>query len=229
MGSLHVLRVPAGRFWSHLRLPQIGDAPQGETLACDVTLFDEAGVLATITGLRLLRTSEAALRRLVGRGGPDDITRWFQTVTWETLPAPPEKPEQTGQMSAPDTGEWLIFAGEDAAGAALAQTLRGRGLRAHVVKAGAAFAEPHAGASADESVWTIAAREAGDYRRLLHEVLGGGTGARPLAGVLYLWGLDLPPAGDGDLLQAQEGSLGGALYLAQALAAEGQPAGGRAG
>ncbi len=196
-------------------------AERAGTLVCDVTLFDDAGVIAAISELRLVRATEHALQQVIDRQQPDELGEWLHeamlSVTWQ--PAEQFADHLPGAELASDPallpGQWLIMADSGGCGAALAARLRAAGGTVHTITAGTTFARQGDGS------WTISAAEPGDYRRLLDEVLAGE--AEPLRGVIHLWSLDLPPAGeDGDLAADQVLSLASVLYLVQALAAMGR-------
>ena len=224
--SLRLLRAPGAQLMSYLRLRGIGQAQGGDAdsrqveagghsmLVCDVTLLDEAGVVAEIAGLRLRRADAATLRRMADRRQGQSVEQWFHTVDWQPLPAAAPADAQP-HTAAP----WLIFADgngveTDVAAFALADRLRNAGLRVYTVTAAGLYGRQA------EDAWTIDANNRDDYSRLLGELPAGDLG------VVHMWSLDAPPVGAGALdrtavepADGQERSLRSVLYLAQALAA----------
>jgi acyl transferase domain-containing protein len=98
------------------------------------------------------------------------MTASLGRVEWHPAPWP--------QPIALDTGRWLLLA--DAGGIADSLAERLRGARAEVI-----VARPGTASGPDGVGWRIAPSDDAGWRRLL-------TAAAPLAGIVHLWGLNLP-------------------------------------
>ncbi len=191
--------------WSHaVRRPE-SDA---ETLIADVTVSDGEGrPLALLSGLMLRRLERQALEP----PSEEIFGDWLYRLRWRLRAAP-----DAAEPAASVAGDWLILADDGGLGATLAEELAAAGRRPML-----AFADPRG----DDSVgsggggWRLDPSRPQALRALLEEALAGPA---PCRGVVYLWGLDA--AGDAepapeDLAAGLRHAAGGALHLAQALAA----------
>ena len=165
----------------------------------ELVLFDDTGEpLVELFGLRTralpVDVSEARLRG-----------EWLYTERWEL--------QRAELRPAPGAARWLVFA--DSGG--IAEQLRARAAEARIT---CLLVEPAEGRDAPaEGCLQVRRGSRTDLERLLEEV-----GADSLAGVLYLWGLDVP----GDLDGSGERVVGrddvvDLLYLVQALDAAATP------
>jgi acyl transferase domain-containing protein/surfactin synthase thioesterase subunit len=175
------------------------------TLVMDMRLYDEASnVIAAFDGLSVRRLPPTALRPGVDK----TFTDWLYHLRWIEQSLSP--PQDTVAPEAP--ARWLIFADRGGVGEALADVLRQRQERCHLVYAEATFAHT------DSGRWGLNPARGEDMHRLVQEV---GTAEPALRQrVVYLWGLDLPPMQDMTLHRLEEAETlgtGGALYLLQAL------------
>ncbi|MDL1883139.1 SDR family NAD(P)-dependent oxidoreductase [Anaerolineae bacterium CFX8] len=201
--SLRFYARPGEVIWSHARLHP-GMAGGQDTVTGDIQVFDAAGRLVLdMRGLRLKRASREALRRAVHKQSGQEPGDWFYEVTWQ--PAPVSEPE-----SRREPGAWLIFADQMGIGEALAAQLEALGEGFVLVKPGADYSV------LDGRLVQVNPASRDDFQRLIRDAYASSA----YRGVVHLWGLDVPPLGQNDLSPAdsQEVSLGGALYLLQALA-----------
>ncbi|MCC7360974.1 MAG: SDR family NAD(P)-dependent oxidoreductase, partial [Anaerolineales bacterium] len=200
---LQLFGPPETAAWAYSRLDP--EQPGGAAaLSGDVFLLDAAGgVIVAARGCRLQRLAPAAR----STAQSDD---WLYALAWEPLPLAP----------APDhppraPGSWLIFAAAGAQpGAGLAAHLAARAERCVVVSSGSYFAQ----LAPDH--YQLDPQAADGFRRLLREALP--SSAPPCRGIVYQWGLDIPPV---DLVAAPTAAslpaYAGLLHLAQALAQSG--------
>jgi acyl transferase domain-containing protein/acyl carrier protein len=121
------------------------DDPAGG-LRADLTMFDEAGTIAELRGLRLQRVSEAALRRASQRSRPD----WLYEVAWRPAPHP-----RAPRPTAP--GRWLVLS-EGELGDAFAERLDEQGAQVEVLRRGdqGGLGERARGAAGVVSFWAVA-------------------------------------------------------------------------
>ncbi len=111
---------------------------------------------------------------------------------------------------APTTpGHWVIFSDECGVGQSLAERLSALHQTCTFVTAGEGFNHEH-------ERFTIDPSSAGDFKQLLHEVIRNTP--ENLRGIVYLWPLDMTKNAGLSLEASQAVGLGGAVYLAQALA-----------
>jgi acyl transferase domain-containing protein len=132
-------------------------------------------------------------------------TEWLYRLQWEACPRIGGAP-----VAAPRS--WLVFADTGGVGAALADALAARGDGCHLVRPGREFGRASSGS------WTIDPARVDHLQRLIR--IANASAPAPLAGVAYLWALDLPAAADlaGDAMRAAPPrGAGGALALARAL------------
>jgi acyl transferase domain-containing protein/NAD(P)-dependent dehydrogenase (short-subunit alcohol dehydrogenase family)/acyl carrier protein len=189
--DVRLYRTPAGRFWCHGRLIRT----VAGLLECDLTLFDEAGeVLADLRGL------EAQALSQTGRDGTEESDQWlYQFARQDAEPT---------AMPSGAAGRWLVFADEGGVCDHFGQRLQEAGGEIVGVRPGSAFRHDAVGG------WQLRMDSADEIARLLDVAL-----AEPVAGILYLWGLDAArtddPVGLARLMPA--------LYLVQALARIGAP------
>jgi acyl transferase domain-containing protein/NADPH:quinone reductase-like Zn-dependent oxidoreductase len=117
---LHREEVPA-ELWAHVQVV----VSAGPATRADVAIFDVAGApVASIAGLRLVRTTPEALARAAGwAGGNDDV---LYRVTWEAA-------DPVG--AHPNAGPWLIISDRAERGELLAARLSTAGATVALVAA----------------------------------------------------------------------------------------------
>jgi acyl transferase domain-containing protein len=144
----------------------------------------------------------AALVRAHGRGSSPPPSLLYR-LAWRLTERPRRLPLAPG-------GTWVVLAGTGGVGEQLAEGLRAQGQRClQVVRAGARSRVGEAG------VIEVDPLRPGDFDRVVEEA--GPT----LRGVVYLWGLEAPPALEltaAALERSCDAVCGGALHLVQALA-----------
>ncbi|MDZ7269345.1 MAG: type I polyketide synthase [candidate division KSB1 bacterium] len=199
---VHLAKVQA--VWCHARLRPGGNE---QALVCDLHLFEEDGTpVASLEGLRCKRVTPAALQRL-----PQKIDDWFYEIHWQ--------PQTLAEMAAPAAapqdrpGVWLILAGADGAGKALAECLEQRRQTCILVSAGEKFTRRQ------PNEWCVNPAERADFERLLQE--SGLLQEVNWRGVVHLWGLTagLEEKISAEVLQQNAQFVcGSALALVQAMA-----------
>jgi acyl transferase domain-containing protein/NADPH:quinone reductase-like Zn-dependent oxidoreductase/NADP-dependent 3-hydroxy acid dehydrogenase YdfG/acyl carrier protein len=211
VGESTLLPVRARRFvvlrrgvmprWAHARLAS-GEAPreserQGTTLEGEVLLLDEQGVpIAWVEGLEVMMLSTRSEK------GRSEQERSLFELAWRKVALSPRP--RTGADGAP----WLLFMDKGGRGRALAELLEAQGEPCIRVEAGAGprrIAPGH---------HVVAPGSRADMEALLAECFPEG---RDCAGVVYLWGLDLPRtevAGD-VALEGAVRACGGVLRVVQ--------------
>ncbi|NWG15754.1 MAG: type I polyketide synthase [Chloroflexi bacterium] len=203
---LRLYARPGETVWSHARLyPAM--AGGHDTVTGDIQVFDAVGQLVLdMRGLRLKRASREALRRAVHKQAGETPGDWFYEVAWQL--APVFEPE-----SRSEPGAWLIFADQMGIGEALAAQLEALGEGFVLVKPGADYRV------LSDRLIQVNPASRDDFQRLIRDAYASSA----YRGIVHLWGLDVPPLGQGDFspADAQEVSLGGALHLLQALVASG--------
>jgi acyl transferase domain-containing protein len=112
------------------------------------------------------------------------------------------------------SGRWIIFADEGGAGHHAAAAIDARGGQCTIVSVGDATGR------AEDGRWLLNPERAGDYQRVLAEIVA--SGRTPVAGVLHLWSLDASSCGASALLVQREQRLTSAsvLLLLQAMLRE---------
>ncbi|QRN93953.1 SDR family NAD(P)-dependent oxidoreductase [Archangium violaceum] len=185
--------------WAHARLESRAPERQGTTLEGDILLLDEQGApIARVEGLSLMvlpaRTDKA-------RGEQD---RSLFELTWRKVALSPRP--RNGEEGAP----WLVFMDRGGRGRELVALLEARGESCVRV-------EPGVGArKLGPGHYTVAPGSRADLDTVLAESF---PEARDCAGVVYLWGLDLPAtevSGERALEETVR-ACGGALRVVQAL------------
>jgi acyl transferase domain-containing protein/acyl carrier protein len=193
---LGTLPAPEARLWGRARVSP-GAGAGGRALVGDVALLDEQGrTVLEVRGLRL---------EALARPGDRELDACFFALEWEA--ARPEAPAAL----PPGAGRWLILAGRDPVGDALAALLAETGESVAVASPGSAYARPEPGR------YRIDPERPEDFRRLLAETGADG----PWRGVVHLWGLDADDPRQGGLAVLREAQVLGCasvLHLVQALA-----------
>ncbi len=103
----------------------------------------------------------------------------FYRVEWV------ETPGDTGGLQAQGQGFWIIFADSGGLGEELARVLSGNGQSCAVAWRGSSYRRQQ------KSHWIINPSMPGHFRRFFKEALPPGQGF--LKGMVYAWGLDIPP------------------------------------
>lgn len=125
--KLTVYQTGATAFWCYVRFHP---RTQPEMRTADIVAYaDDGSVIAAIQGLRIRRTSNQALERMVGTGTKD----WLYEIEWQYSPA-----EQTID---PADEHWLILADRHGLGDGLAAQLEASGVRCDVLYAAEADVE----------------------------------------------------------------------------------------
>ena len=104
-------------------------------------------------------------------------------------------------------GHWLVFADQEGIAQTLADHLNNLNQTVTLVQSGKTFESTQQ--------YTINASSPDDFKRLISETLQKYDSLR---GIVYLWPLDMQKVWGGSLEPDQANGLGGAVYLAQALA-----------
>ncbi len=189
-------RAAAPVVWVHAEVSSRLEADR-EAYSGDLRLLDGDGsVVAELKGLHLTRAGVKALRQLTQQGRVED---WLYGVAWRPQPLPPRSQGATGG------GAWLILADRGGVGAALASRLQEQGARCLVA---------WVGARGETDGRTVIPDDPSDFHKLVADLPG------PLAGIVYLWGLDAPEPVAGESLEpVQRLTCGSLLHLVQALSA----------
>ncbi len=185
--------------WAHARLASRAPERQGTTLEGDILLMDEQGApIAWVEGLSLM-----VLPARSDKARSEQDRSLFE-LTWRKVALSPRP--RSGEEGAP----WLILMDGGGRGRELAALLEARGESCVRVEAGAGLKKLGPGHYAVEP----------GSRADLDAVLAEGfPEARECAGVVYLWGLDLPAtevSGERALEETVR-ACGGALRVVQAL------------
>jgi acyl transferase domain-containing protein/acyl carrier protein len=202
--SFHFYHPPTDRSWCHCILRR--NETNMDTLTGDLSLVDETGrIIAEVSGFTAKRASREALLHNVRQ----ELSNWVYEVSWEpqAILTPVSSPFTKADLDS----RWLIFADSTGLGAALAARLSQLGHRSLLVFAG------QENSPAEIGRVTISASEQAEYVRLFNEVLEG----YPLAGIIYLWGLEAPSPEQpttAELLEKQERICGSFLLLLPELA-----------
>ena len=188
--------------WCHARMPA-GDSFKQELFTIDLSITDpDGGLVATISGLHMKRTSRQALERL--KAAQERLADYLYEMRWQ--PAAEIADDQP--VAAP--GCWLVLADRGEVAAGLAAELERAGHRCRLVRAGGqaeaagATIEPLAADAFDELLRTWAEESV----------------LRP-AGIIHLRGLDDPLGEDDEAATVRavlERTVGSLLHLVQALA-----------
>jgi myxalamid-type polyketide synthase MxaB len=201
--ALYLLKNATGPQWAHvaLRTP----AEEGSrVIMADVTLYDESGdATVTVSGLRLVHTTEAVLRQAL----EGDPAEYLYRLAWVRRPQLEEPENRIEQES------FLIFADADGIAEQVAQSLRERGCRPFLVYAENGIANRGAG---EDGACTVNPTRLEDFHSLFDV-----AGQSPYRAILYFWGLNLPPAGEDREISFDESRLlgcGPLLNLTKALA-----------
>jgi surfactin synthase thioesterase subunit/acyl carrier protein/NAD(P)-dependent dehydrogenase (short-subunit alcohol dehydrogenase family) len=195
--------------WVHTRLRSVEN---DDTQVIDIRIYDLAErPVAELEGLTVRLLPLAKVRQ--PQPGTDEVfyrAAWRQSSNAVANPRPDRAP-----------GSWIIFADAKGVGVALAGRLEAGGHRCHLVYRDDACGQRGA------RTWTVNERQPHGFRRLLEQVAV--SERFPCAGVLYLWGLDIPAIEAITLQGLKSGSemmCRGALAILHALAetrSTGQP------
>ena len=199
IASFRLHQRPGRALVSYARLDP-GATAGAEMLESEVIVCDSAGnLVAEIQGILLKRTSMAALRSVLSTHPNQDL---FYRINWQAKPI-----SETRSLSP---ARWLVFSGTDGTGAELAARLEQQGHSCSLIFPG----EKWRILSDTEIQLNPASAE--DFQTLLGHLLQNGE--QSIAGICYLWSLDIPsPDEDRSLSADQALSLGGALKLVQSL------------
>ncbi len=162
--AMRLWKKPGGRCWASI-VRRTQESSGARVLVVDVNLHAEDGSLAaSVSGLRVQRTSEASLRRVI----EGDPAEYFYHFRWPRRPLAPPSPDAPAAKAK--SGRWLIFADRAGVGVAAAQALE---------QAGGSCVLVHSSQEGGPSLSPLRAEE-------LTALLESATDA----GVLYFWGLD---------------------------------------
>jgi acyl transferase domain-containing protein/acyl carrier protein len=169
--SVSLLKPLGAEHWVDVTLQPTGQ-PDAAALTADVRVFSPDGSVAVqITGLRLTRTTDAALQRAID-GDPGDLA---YAVRW------PPKPLARDPGRSMELRRVLIFADRGRTALAVSDSLKDEGIESVMV-----FSEPREDIRTDSNGnYTINPARQDHFSRVLRE---------PHQGVLYFWGLDVPKA-----------------------------------
>jgi acyl transferase domain-containing protein/acyl-CoA synthetase (AMP-forming)/AMP-acid ligase II/NADPH:quinone reductase-like Zn-dependent oxidoreductase/NADP-dependent 3-hydroxy acid dehydrogenase YdfG/acyl carrier protein len=155
-----------------------GEPDPGEVIA-DVSVLDPGGAtLAELRGLHLLAIDDRG-----SAGGSDDPARWFHELAFEPQ-------EGFSDRAVPADGGWLVLADRTGVGEALAERIRPSGGRCVLAFRGDELER------LDEDGFVVAPDGVG---ALIDEAFGKDESPN---GVVHLWGLDAPEAGEDGWLDA---------------------------
>src|SRR5262249_49054878 len=151
----------------------------------DLQLRDAAGaVVLEMTGLTLRR-----LAKSMPADAAETLASWLYEVRWQAIEGP-----VAGREAATGPGTWLLFADGRRVGEALARQLRQHGQRCVEVLPGDDYAPAGGGR------YQVNPAEPAHFERLLREAIPPDQPA--CRGIVYLWALDIPGAGEPHLLEA---------------------------
>jgi acyl transferase domain-containing protein/acyl carrier protein len=185
---------PGTHAWCRARIDpgNAGDFadPVRETFGAEVEIFGNDGRrIVRVEGLRLKRARPEAIRRPAEKAiGP---VAGLYRLEWQKAAAP--------LAAGPASGGWLLFADLRGVAQAIKAQRAAVGQPCILVLPGEQFGQPEA------DTFVVNPARPADFARLWQEA----ARAMPIAAVLYLWGSEP---------RLQEGSLQGALHLAQSAA-----------
>jgi len=207
LDRLQVYQQPCENAWAYATLAD-GAANGVEALKGDLVVFDHNGQpLLQATGLRMKRL-DGNLQETAEQQSIDNLLYGLQ---WQTASRP-----RPADGIAPLPGVWVLFVDKGIVSPRLVQVLEAHGDSCVKVTAGPSYAEIGPGH------YQINAASLQDYTRVLNEVYG--VPERSVKGVVHLWSLNLPAAGElsSELLgAARQFGWGSALLLTKALAEAG--------
>ncbi|GAB6041227.1 SDR family NAD(P)-dependent oxidoreductase [Endothiovibrio diazotrophicus] len=163
----------------------------------DIGLFDADGRrVAEIVGFEV-------------RSAPQGLSQSLYALAWEQAPLENGGPEQ--EAMHPASAAWVVFGADRPLTAALVDRLGALGRRVVLVQADA---PADVAGDGDVRRVTIDAERPEAYRQLLAGVMSDGG----CAGVVYLWGMEGPPAAATPIPQQTVELSTGLLHLTQAMA-----------
>ncbi len=197
LGQLSLAQPVRGPLWIHGKIyPAAAEQPIRQA---DLHLFDETGhCLAILNNLQVRRIRKETLQQLAQPSWQD----WFYKVDWQPQPAM----EPSGVI--PANGHWLVLADGEGVGEALTQQLTQQGHSCTQIRAGETL-------QLEGSLWQVNPQRSEDWQQLFETVI---RQSMPLAGVIHLWGADLPDPWE-TLTQTQQRVVHTGLTLAQGLGA----------
>ncbi len=196
---LRLFRIPGERVFSHVTITE----STAEAVTANIRIIDEKGnLLLDIKGLTCRSIEgEAAVKSLL-----DDL---LYTVEWHPQP----HAETPAKAPAVAGGNWLVFTDRKGLGSKLGEGLESSGQKAVFVHPGSRFTEDA------DNVYTVDPKEPEEMKQLLATL--SGKELPPLAGIVYLWGIDTvaPEETTLETLAADEQyGIVSLLHLLQALA-----------
>jgi acyl transferase domain-containing protein/acyl carrier protein len=199
---VRILPTKAERLWAHGKLRQ---AANGSTRIADLSVYETTGrLVARLEGLHLRQVPRPALASQLRVQANDSIYR----LAWKTA-----ERHSTSSAKKKADGNWLVFAGSDPVGVAVASELKAHGRVVSVSPA-----ETYRQLSPDH--FEANPVEPCDFRKLFAAMDDRG----PICGAIFLWALDFrsldASSADSDATaveRSQARICGGALHLAQAL------------
>ncbi|HKF49640.1 MAG TPA: SDR family NAD(P)-dependent oxidoreductase [Terracidiphilus sp.] len=188
-----VYRKEVAELWSYCKVREGGADTQ--TYRADLWIADANGaIVAQVEGLTVRGTPRHVLLKALQPDGLDDLG---YAVEWRASQSSIER-----RQGAPPF-RYLIFAGQDEFGFALAQQMRASGTRCVVASPGESYRR------ISDDLYQIDPADFGNFDRLFSELEGDGA-AR--LGIINLWPLDVT-----DRAGLKPG-LGSVIHLAQAIA-----------
>jgi len=166
-----------------------------DDLRGDLELLDDEGrTVMELKGFTARKATREGLLRALERGDRG----LFYRVQWHPSPVADPGPAGEGPQ------RWLVFADEGGVGEALARSLEERGHRCLLALAGESFR------SLDEGTFELRPGHPEDFDALREE-----SGAEPVDGAVYLWGLDSGETDLDALRRARETACAGLVHWAQ--------------
>ena len=202
--SVRLFAKPEGPLWSRARFHR-GKKPTRKMAVIDLDIIDDDGaVVAQIEKLRLARVN----RKMLLRSLQEELDNWMYEEAWRSKPR--DGDASLGETDRP--GSWLIFADSGGLGVALAKRLESLQQQCVLVPRGDGSADEEAAMALDPA-------DSEGFMRIVQEQLSDEFPT--CRGAVYLWGLDEADTDEEpvEMLAREKRVCGGALHLAQALAA----------
>ncbi|MEM9272461.1 MAG: type I polyketide synthase [Cyanobacteria bacterium P01_F01_bin.143] len=194
---LSLYRSNSHNLWSQVAITETNQ----QTVTGEVTLWDEAGMVAKLEGLTAIATDRQVLLRHL----KSDISKWLYEVNWQAqaiADAPPSS----------EPGTWLLFTPNLAIAQKFAPSLQKQGHNCLLVTPGNDYQQ------LDAQSYQVNPTSKPDIQQLLTEI---SQHHDSIQGIIHLWSLQatVNPANSlEELTKAQELGVGNVLHLVQAIA-----------